>query len=97
MGMDARTGRGKENTERKVTGTSGIGWQVDVRRLFFCTRSEIGTLAGSAECLLQFYLTKRGEVILKSRIEMIMRLSIPMNYYRNNGGAFGNGVRISEI
>ena len=45
------------------------------------------------------YLTKRGEVILKSRIEMIMRLSIPMNYYRNNGGAFGNGVRgrISEI
>ena len=56
MGMDARTGRGKENTERKVTGTSGIGWQVDVRRLFFCTRSEIGTLAGSAECLLQFYI-----------------------------------------
>ena len=42
------------------------------------------------------YLTKRGEVILKSRIEMIMRLSIPMSYYRNNGGAFRNGVRISQ-
>ena len=101
MGIDARTGRGKENTERKVTGTSGIGWQVDVRRLFFARVRKLAHWQALQNVFFNFisscYLTKRGEVILKSRIEMIMRLSIPMNYYRNNGGAFGNGVRISEI
>ena len=63
MGMDARTGRGKENTERKVTGTSGIGWQVDVRRLFLHAFGNwhIGRLCRMSSSILYHHVTLQRE------------------------------------
>ena len=50
-------GRDEEKKIRKerLLGLLGLGGRL-MSDDFFCTRSEIGTLAGSAECLLQFYI-----------------------------------------
>ena len=96
-------GRDEEKKIRKerLLGLLGLGGRLMSDDFFFARVRKLAHWQALQNVFFNFisscYLTKRGEVILKSRIEMIMRLSIPMNYYRNDGGAFSNGVRISEI